>query len=78
MNRERPPRTDAHRRRDELAAQFTALGLTPVISTNGGIPHADIQVVKTLLSEGGKHGEVTDCWLTDLGTRRLYQASLVV
>ena len=63
----KPPRTDAHRQRDELIAQFRDAGLVPVVSTNGGIPDADIQVVK-----GTKPGEAIECWLTERGKLRLY------
>lgn len=70
----RPPRTDAHRQRDELIAQFAAVGLTPVVSTNGGVPEADIQVAKALLTEGGKHGELIEARLTDRGRQRLADA----
>ena len=62
----RPDRTAAHATRDALLAQFRDVGLVPVISTNGGIPDADIQVVK-----GTKPGEVVDCWLTERGKSRL-------
>ncbi len=38
----------------------------PIISTNGGIPYADIQVVK-----GEQPGEVLEAWLTRRGEARL-------
>ena len=66
---QRPPRTAAHNTRDELIARFAALKLTPVISTNGGEPTADIQCVKGL-----QPGELIDCWLTVLGAARLDEA----
>jgi hypothetical protein len=66
---QRPPRTDAHRERDALLARFAALGLQPVVSTNGSNPEADIQIVK-----GAQPGDVPQCWLTVKGTNRLYHA----
>ena len=41
----RPPRTDAHRERDRLCAQFHDAGLTPFVSCNGSYPDADIQTM---------------------------------
>ena len=61
----RPPRTAAHATLQALLAQFRDAGLVPVVSTNGGIPEADIQVVK-----GAKPGEVLDVWSTDRGRAR--------
>lgn len=78
--RERPPRTEAHRQRDAFLQQFHAAGLVPRLSTNGGIPDADIQIVKALLpaKDGtggdGQYGEVLDCWVTVQGQARLEQA----
>ena len=66
---QRPPRTDAHRERDALLQRFAALGLQPVVSTNGSIPDADIQIVK-----GAKPGDVPQCWLTLRGGLRLNNA----
>jgi hypothetical protein len=71
---QRPPRTAAHADRDALIRQFADAGLTAVVSTNGGIPDADIQVGKVLLSDGGKHGEVIGAWLTNAGQARLTAA----
>jgi len=62
----RPPRTAAHAERDRLIAQFKDAGLVPVLSTNGGIPDADIQIVK-----GPKPGEVLEVWVTARGEARL-------
>lgn len=62
----RPPRTEGHRQRDTLLADFAAAGLSPVLSTNGSIPEADIQIVK-----GPQHGEVIEAWLTSKGKQRL-------
>ena len=62
----RPPRTAAHAMLQTLIAQFKDAGLVPVISTNGGIPEADIQVVK-----GAKPGEVIEAWMTNNGLDRL-------
>lgn len=70
----RPPRTPAHAERDALLLQFAARGLQPVISVNGSIPEADIQVTKALLDEGGKYGEVLDARLTLAGAKRLIAA----
>jgi len=70
----KPPPTDAHRERDRYLQMFHAAGLVPIVSTNGGIPDADIQVTKTLLDEGGKHGDVLEARLTDRGQRRLAEA----
>jgi hypothetical protein len=63
---QRPPRTAAHADRDALIRQFADAGLTAVVSTNGGIPDADIQVVK-----GAQPGDVPECWLTERGRARL-------
>lgn len=65
----RPPRTDGHRQRDTLLADFAAAGLAPVLSTNGSITDADIQIVK-----GPQPGEVLEAWLTPKGTQRLNEA----
>ncbi len=62
----RPPRTDAHRLRDELIARFAAAGLTPVLSTNGSIPSADIELIL-----GVKPGDLRDAWIKPQGVRRL-------
>lgn len=67
----RPSRTPAHQKRDDILASFRDLGLVPVISVNGSIPDADIQVVK-----GAKPGEVVDCWLTRRGADRLAAPAL--
>ena len=67
----RPTRTEAHAERDRLIRQFADVGLQPVISTNGSIPDADIQQAKAILRDGGKHGEVVECWLTERGQARL-------
>ena len=67
----RPDRTAAHATRDDLLRQFRDVGLVPVVSTNGSIPDADVQVVK-----GTKPGEVVDCWLTLRGQDRLWSVSL--
>jgi hypothetical protein len=67
----RPPRTDAHRQRDAYLQQFAALGLTPILSTNGSNPEADIQVVK-----GEKPGDVPECWITAKGQARLERAQV--
>lgn len=66
----RPPRTDAHRERDVLLQQFADAGLVPVVSTNGGVPEADIQVVK-----GAQPGDVSEARLTDRGLTRLLEAA---
>lgn len=71
MNITRPPRTDAHRQRDAFLQQFAALGLTPVVSTNGAIPDADIHIVK-----GETPGEVLACWITGKGAARLARAQV--
>lgn len=70
MNLTRPVRTDAHRQRDFYLQQFADLGLVPIVSTNGGIPDADIQIVK-----GEQPGEVVDCWVTERGKWRFEQGS---
>ena len=69
MDLTRPPRTAAHVERDRLIAQFKDAGLVPVLSTNGGIPDADIQIVK-----GPKPGEVLEVWVTARGDDRLVEA----
>ena len=52
--------------------RFHALGIVPVVSTNGGIPHADIQIAKIPADEA-KAGDVTfiDAWVTERGEARL-------
>jgi hypothetical protein len=65
----RPPRTAAHAKRDELTALFASHGLVAVVSTNGSIPGADIQIVK-----GVQPGDVPDVWLTARGEARLKAA----
>ena len=62
----RPPRTAGHAQRDALIQQFAAAGLVPSISTNGGIPDADIQQVK-----GPQPGDVIEAWITARGEARL-------
>jgi len=62
----RPPRTDAHQLLAAFVARFKEAGLIPVISTNGGVPDADIQIVK-----GPQPGDVTECWITAHGNIRL-------
>ncbi|HMF58847.1 MAG TPA: hypothetical protein VK595_00665 [Vicinamibacterales bacterium] len=49
-----------------LLARFAEAGLQPVLSTNGGIPEADIQVAK----ETG-HSLILGVWLTAKGQARL-------
>ena len=70
----KPPRTDGHQQRDALIQQFADAGLTPIVSTNGSTPEADIQVTKALLDEGGKHGEVLEARMTERGRLRLIKA----
>lgn len=69
----RPVRTEAHAKRDTYLQQFADLGLTPVVSANGSIPDADIQIVK-----GAQPGEVLDCWVTDKGRARLGQREFAI
>lgn len=73
MNITRPPRTDVHRQRDAYLQQFADLGLQPIVSTNGSIPHADIQFVK-----GPQPGEGIDCWVTTRGRYRLVETAPIV
>jgi hypothetical protein len=63
---ERPPRTAGHAQRDAAIKRFADAGLVPVLSTNGGNPEADIQIVK-----GPKAGEVLEAWITAKGEARL-------
>ena len=51
---------------DGLLAEFAAVGLTPVLSTNGGVPDADIHIAKVT-------GEplILDVWITAKGHARL-------
>lgn len=65
----RPPRTEGHRQRDALLAQFAAAGLMPVVSTNGSIPNADIQVSFDKRTHPG--GDVVRADLTARGSQRL-------
>lgn len=62
----RPPRTEAHRQRDTYLQQFADRGLVPILSTNGGEPDADIEIIK-----GDKPGDVRECWVKPWGERRL-------
>lgn len=71
----RPPRTPGHGQRDVLLQRFSDAGLVPVLSTNGSTPDADIQIVKTLLGDGGQHGEVIAAYLTNRGQSRLDAAA---
>lgn len=79
----RPPRTDGHRQRDALLQHFYDAGLQPIVSTNGSIPNADIQIVKALLpaKDGtggdGQYGEVIEAYLTDRGAQRLANPTAV-
>ena len=65
----RPPRTAAHAKRDELTALFAAHGLVAVVSTNGSIPGADIELIL-----GVQPGELRDAWLKPAGADRLGRA----
>ena len=67
----RPPRTAGHAQLQTLVKQFADAGLTPVVSTNGSIPGADIQVAK-----GPKPGEVVEARLTTKGSRRIEVATM--
>jgi len=64
----RPPRTAAHVERDRLIQQFHDAGLQAVVSTNGSIPDADIQVAFVTAPEGG---QALSAWLTAKGQARL-------
>lgn len=66
----RPPRTPAHAVLQTYLGQFRDAGLIPVVSTNGGIPTADIEVTK-----GAKPGDVTAAVITETGTQRLAKAA---
>ena len=66
----RPPRMVGHTQLAELVRRFSQAGLLPVVSTNGAIPGADIQIVK-----GEQRGEVLAAWLTDKGAERLPKES---
>jgi hypothetical protein len=66
----RPPRTAAHAERDRLVRLFADAGLVPVMSTNGGEPSADIELVL-----GTKPGELRAVWVKPMGERRLQAAS---
>jgi len=47
-------------------AEFAARGLTPVLSTNGGVPEADIHLAKVT-----GEPEILDVWITAKGHARL-------
>ena len=51
---------------DAFLARFAEAGLQPVISTNGGIPEADIHVAKVTGDP-----RILDVWLTASGLARL-------
>lgn len=66
-------------RADVLAAlqRFYDVGLTPVLSTNGGIPGADVQVVRVPADQASGPADrlrVLDVWVTDKGEQRLRDA----
>jgi hypothetical protein len=63
----RPPRTEAHAQRDALIQQFADKGLTPVLSTNGSVPSADIELTFNKLQPGSVSAAV----LTEAGRQRL-------
>lgn len=69
--RTRPARTKAHAERDALLQQFADAGLQPIISTNGSIPHADIELTMASLKEGGQYGEMQNAAITERGAARL-------
>lgn len=62
----RPERTVFHAQRDALLRAFADAGLTPLISTNGGVPSADVQVGKM-----PARGDLFGAWLTERGRSRL-------
>lgn len=69
--RTRPARTAAHGDRDALLQQFHDAGLQPILSTNGGIPEADIELTTAALKDGGGYGELVEARLTERGAARL-------
>jgi len=58
---------------DAALAQFHAVGLVPVLSTNGGIPEADVQVVRVPANQRvkGEANVILDVWITEKGQARL-------
>jgi hypothetical protein len=68
MSAARPPRTSGHAQRDALIARFAAAGLVPVLSTNGSVPDADIQVSYDKTTRPG--GDVVRADLTQHGQQR--------
>jgi hypothetical protein len=66
----RPPRTAAHAERDRLTRLFHDAGLVPVLSTNGGEPNSDIELVL-----GTKPGELREAWVKPAGVARYRAAS---
>jgi hypothetical protein len=58
---------------DETLAQFHAAGLVPVLSTNGGIPQTDVQVVRVPANQRvkGEPNVILDVWITEKGQARL-------
>jgi hypothetical protein len=65
-------------RADVTAAltRFHDAGLTPVLSTNGAIPDADVQVVRVPADQRtqGEPNAILDVWVTEKGEARLGKA----
>lgn len=61
-----PDRADLHAALD----RFYAAGLTPVLSLNGSIPDADIEVTRTPLAQGQARA-ILDVQVTERGQARL-------
>ena len=71
-------RPAAHVDRDRYLALFHSAGLVPVVSTNGGIPDADIQLAKVPGNEAHSKAELEgaiECWVTERGQARLEEAA---
>lgn len=60
---------------DTALQRFHDAGLTPMLSTNGSIPDADVQVVRVPADQrkAGEPNVILDVWVTDKGEARLDQ-----
>lgn len=69
----RPDRGPKRAELDTLIGRFAAAGLQPVVSTNGSIPNADIQVAQVPAKEAGgpDRWKIEDVWITAHGRTRL-------
>lgn len=62
-----PDRADLHRALD----RFYDAGLVPILSLNGGIPSADIEVTRGPRVQGEASGAILEVRITSAGQARL-------